>query len=372
MWRIPIASTRLFAKRLVDEKWFDDFDSAFAAAKNLDAQDIAANYEAAMSSLNECLRDTMRHSGVTCFSSKRNDQRLWATYGQNHSGAVIEFTTDRQVSRFSSHLSPVAYTDTKLPLCPSEFFTNSLEIDQWLLSVCFCIKHLDWRDEHEWRLLLLANREQSQRDRTVPFERAAITRVFLGPRISPEGESRIRAAATSHAEEVPVFKRRIDEELAYEEYVGFEIIHSIEQLKYWMRFDRLPDRATNNALPKPTRKAINAVEYEADEEEAVSASSEAILKPPSAAKERKLYEEQRQAIVDAENLKKEVNATIRAKQFELQMKLRLRLRSTRGTISTSSWAQTTFRLVTANRGSSRREGGQLIKCWAIPMRTLSQ
>jgi Protein of unknown function (DUF2971) len=86
-------------------------------------------------------------------SAHANDQRMWGTYGDNHAGAVIHFSTDRDRSRFASHLSPVLYADTKLPFCPSHLVTERMEIDQFLLSVLFCVKHMDWRDEHEWRLL---------------------------------------------------------------------------------------------------------------------------------------------------------------------------------------------------------------------------
>jgi len=82
-------------------------------------------------------------------------------------------------------------------------------------------------------------------------------------------------------------------------------------------------------------EAIAAVEYEADEEETVSASSlrkylKSLIddlketKTSSAVKERKLCEEQHKAIVDAEDLKKKINATIRTKQFELDIKLSLK------------------------------------------------
>jgi len=82
-------------------------------------------------------------------------------------------------------------------------------------------------------------------------------------------------------------------------------------------------------------EAIETVDYEADEDETVSSASlQKYLKSliddlkgnetPSAVKERQLYEEQRQAIVDAENCKKEINVADKAKQFELQMKLSLK------------------------------------------------
>jgi hypothetical protein len=71
----------------------------------------------------------------------------------------------------------------------------------------------------------------------VKFEREAVARVILGPRISAEDERTIRDAAATHSPEVPVLKRRIHPELAYEELVGFEEIHNFEQFRYW--FDRL-------------------------------------------------------------------------------------------------------------------------------------
>lgn len=84
---------------------------------------------------------------------------------------------------------------------------------------------------------MLADSEQSTQARIIPFERSAITRVFLGPRITRENEDLIRAQAARHSPEIPVFKREINDAEAKEEYVGVEQIHSFEQLKYWIDRD---------------------------------------------------------------------------------------------------------------------------------------
>ena len=105
---------RLHAKRLMAEGWFSDFDQAVAAAKVVDPEDVNNTYSSATSYLIGS-GAAKAHSGVTCFSSLPNNQRMWGTYGNNHSGAVIHFSTDKRLSRFASHLSPVMYTDTKLP-----------------------------------------------------------------------------------------------------------------------------------------------------------------------------------------------------------------------------------------------------------------
>jgi hypothetical protein len=226
---------RICAKRLMAEGWFTTFEEALVAARVLDPEEVAQTYNSLMPTLNAFLGEAKAHSGVTCFSSQPNNQRMWGTYGDNHAGALIHFSTDKTLSRFASHLSPVMYTDTKLPFCPSHLISETMEIDQFILAFLFCVKHMDWRDEHEWRLLLLANDEQSVDNRIVGFERDALVRVVLGPRIAKDDEVKIRDAAASHSPPIPVLKRHIDPELAYEELVGFEVIRTFEQFMYWMQ-----------------------------------------------------------------------------------------------------------------------------------------
>jgi Protein of unknown function (DUF2971) len=228
---------RVTAKGLVADGSVSSFAEGFEMAKMLDPQDVRPSYEFVMRQVNEELARAKAHSGLTCFSSHANNQRMWGTYGDNHAGALIHFSTDKAHSRFASHLSPVIYTATKLPFCPSHLVTGQMQVDQLVMAAAFCVKSIDWRDEHEWRLLLLADTEQPTEARIVKFEREAVARVILGPRISAEDERTIRDAAATHSPEVPVLKRRIHPELAYEELVGFEEIHNFEQFKYW--FDRL-------------------------------------------------------------------------------------------------------------------------------------
>jgi len=230
----PDSKYRAFAKQLVHERWFDSVDEAIEGIKSCDLESQAADaYASFIQQLNATLSRVMQHSGVTCFSQYRNNQRMWGTYGANHTGAVIEFSTSPDSSRFASHLMPVLYFEKRFELCPSEFLTNALTLDQWLCGALCCIKHWHWRDEGEWRLLLLADSEQTTEARMIPFERSAITRVFLGPRITEEDEASIRELAARHTPAIPVFKRKVDDEEAKEEPVGFEQIHSFEQLKYW-------------------------------------------------------------------------------------------------------------------------------------------
>lgn len=225
---------RVYAKQLVKERIFESVEEAVLGIRSCGLENQAAEaYSYFIEQLGATLALVMRHSGVACFSRHRNNQRMWGTYGANHSGAVIEFSTSTDKSTFASHLMPVMYLEKSLELCPSEFLTDSLTLDRWLCGALCCIKHWHWRDEGEWRLLLLTDCEQDAKARTVPFERSAITRLFLGPRITIEDESCIRNIAARHSPEIPVFKRMVEDDEAKEEPSGVEQIHSFEQLKYW-------------------------------------------------------------------------------------------------------------------------------------------
>lgn len=229
---------RVYAKRLVAEGMFDNFDEAFEIADDLESEGVDDTWNDVLPQIHAALHNAMQHSGVTCFTSSRNDQRMWGTYGDNHQGAVLEFSANPANSLFAKHLMPVLYVDTKPPVCPSELLTDKMSIDQWFLGAMFCMKHYHWRDEREWRLLLLADTPQPPKARLSPFERQALTRIFLGPRIDSKAEREIRDAASAGKRPVPVFKRKISDEDAAEENVGFEVIHSFEQMKYWAKRGR--------------------------------------------------------------------------------------------------------------------------------------
>ncbi|MER9255367.1 DUF2971 domain-containing protein [Mesorhizobium sp. M0598] len=224
---------RVFAKTLVAEGWYATFDEALAASKELDAIDTDARYQAFLEALHRSLDRIMAHSGVTCFSSERNNQRMWGTYGDNHSGAVIEFSTSPLDSRLGGHFGPVIYTTSKLDLCPSAFLLEDMRLNEQLMSSMLYVKHADWQDEKEWRLILFADEEQSKQERIASFERSGITRIFIGPRISQEDEATLRIAAEAHSPEIPIFRRVIDPLLAKEELSGYEQIEDFGQLAYW-------------------------------------------------------------------------------------------------------------------------------------------
>jgi len=232
---------KILAKNMVMDGIFDKTDKALEFLKKLEQsnslpENYESNYRYTLDALYKNLDNVGRHTGVTCFSEYRNDQRMWATYGNNHTGAVIEFHTDNSASRLAKHLMPTIYLEENPQLCPSELIKEDGTFNWYVGGFLCCFKTNHWRDEGEWRLLLMTNTEQTKEERIVAFERSFVSRVFLGPRISEGDEREIREICNTYSPVIPVFKRKIDELEAREEYEGFEIIHSFEQMKYW--FDK--------------------------------------------------------------------------------------------------------------------------------------
>jgi hypothetical protein len=229
--------------------WQEDEDTkyrifAVELARRLNPKDVDDEYGTWLSDNTPILNEIMAHSGVTCFSSLANNQRMWGTYGANHTGAVVELHTDGQKWPMASYLRSAIYTEHRLPVCPSRLIkiddkTRAPGLDDEVLRMLLCAKHMDWRDEKEWRLIMLASTAGAAADRLVPLPRSAIARVFLGPRISAEDEAVITNAARNHEPAIPVFKRAPGRHEQREYYQGAEIITDYAQLQYWeMRHSR--------------------------------------------------------------------------------------------------------------------------------------
>lgn len=225
---------KLHAKNLIFHGAFDKMDEAIDFIKEYHQKDqIEETSKFIIDGLNRQIKNISEHSGVTCFSELKNNQRMWGTYGDNHTGVVIEFKTISDSSKIADHFMPVFYIQSKLSICPSEFLREDMTIDSWICSALCCFKHYDWNEEKEWRLILLADSEQQTSDRLIQFERNAISRIFLGPKISIEDENEVRHIANIIVPNIPVLKRKVDEFEAQEHLEGMEVIHSFDQLKYW-------------------------------------------------------------------------------------------------------------------------------------------
>jgi hypothetical protein len=229
----PDGKIKALAKGLIQAGIEKDIGSAIEVARQLPVSEAESAYNNIVSLVSRVGDDVMRHSGVTCFTAERNNQRMWATYGDNHAGAVIEFSTMPESCPFRDNLAKVIYTSTKIPWGPEDLLDECCRPDLSRLHFLMQFKHADWRDENEWRILFICDSEMTSDERYVRFPASAVTRVFIGPRVSSDNEVSIRKAAAMHSDQIAVFKREIHESLAVEAPTGFEQIRNAEQIKYW-------------------------------------------------------------------------------------------------------------------------------------------
>jgi hypothetical protein len=142
---------RVFAKRMLLHGIEDDFERALKLARECELETVSNDYDEWLADNTPSFNRIMEHSGVTCFSSLVNNQRMWGTYGMNHTGAVVEFHTDVNRWAMAADLRCAIYTDRRLPICPSRLIKITKDrrpaLDFDVLRMLLCTKHKDWSDE---------------------------------------------------------------------------------------------------------------------------------------------------------------------------------------------------------------------------------
>jgi|SRR5579871_278404 len=208
-------------------------DEANARVEKMPEDELRKNYEYFETKLRELNSDARLHSGVTCFSARFMDQRMWSQYGDNHAGVIIQFSNADDASKVHTHALPVRYSnDTGDEILARLMRPNGAIDVEVLASELYLTKTKDWRDEEEWRILMLAVTHQSREDRLFAFPSENVRRVFLGPRISQAHRSKIeeicrQQGAWSVIDVVPVPNE------ARFEYRGVERIKSFADLEFW-------------------------------------------------------------------------------------------------------------------------------------------
>lgn len=209
---------------------------ALEETKTVREADIKSFYEQWKSQvLPPILRKIREHSGVTCFSAKDNHQRMWATYADNHQGVCLEFAVGRDGCPFEGRLLPVIYSSCKTGLTFCDLMNKDGSLNREVLIFLSMIKHQDWRDENEWRVLFLNSDEGDADSRKLALSPGTISRVFLGPRISDSDETKISDIVNKGSPNIPVIKCTVDSLYGKLGYEGFEVSSFAEGVFYWLK-----------------------------------------------------------------------------------------------------------------------------------------
>lgn len=199
-------------------KGLDDED-ARNLVSNSDKSELKDNFEYFYNGLRKLNEDMMLHSGTTCFSERFMDQRMWATYGDNHGGVCIQFSKACGESSVHNRVLPVEYSDEKMEILP-EILERDGSLDTERLGRLFFLRKTpEWRDEGEWRILMLANEEQTTAERLIRFDPRDIRRVFVGPRVSDDDLDTIRSVVRGFGHDWTIIQVKPD---SVKSFIGFE------------------------------------------------------------------------------------------------------------------------------------------------------
>ena len=127
--------------------------------------------------------------GVTSFSTKRNDVRMWSHYADDCRGVAIGFNVDRWVThlRATSIIRQVRYVD-ELPMVMGPRVVNQENVYAFMTS-----KGAAWEYEQEWRLITELSKTHQSRKHiaviTVPQE--SVSSILISDRTPQDTVNRI-------------------------------------------------------------------------------------------------------------------------------------------------------------------------------------
>jgi hypothetical protein len=203
--------------------------------KSISEESIRKNFDFMVDNIRQLNESLREHSGITCFSEIRDDQRMWGTYGDNHGGVCIEFWSQGNKSVIHDRAFPVIYSNERVDDRLSELFNDDCSLNvNALLYYCYLRKTLDWRDEREWRVLILANEEQTTESRKLFFASSNIRRIFLGPRISGADRDNIHEISRAKNADWGIYDLLPKSDEGAIAFEGFEVVKSFEDIKYWL------------------------------------------------------------------------------------------------------------------------------------------
>lgn len=173
-------------------------------------------------------------SGLTCFSVRPDDQRMWGTYGVNHSGACIEFSDRTGKSEIHRRAQPVLYRNGSLAEKLQEMIQEDLTLDLHRLALwCYFVKSEDWREEREWRVFMLSTSLISKDDRFLEFDAQDVRRVFCGSRMAQSDREQLQRIRSDQGNRWAIIDLKPDIHRGVSEFHGVDVLEGQKDFEYW-------------------------------------------------------------------------------------------------------------------------------------------
>lgn len=146
---------------------------------------------------------------VFCVSEERDNLLMWAHYGRDHTGAVLEFWSLPEEDNPLSVARPVQYVNEPLSFFSKEEFINDiLAVKKLDFSGLFrryaYAKSAHWQYEREWRVLYPLSASGSHDD--VPIRANEFTALYLGCRSKSAFKAEVLATLREGYPNVQVYQ----------------------------------------------------------------------------------------------------------------------------------------------------------------------
>jgi len=144
------------------------------------------------------MRAVLAELKLLCFSEVYDNLLMWAHYGENHTGAVLEFSCIEKFDSAWGAAKPVRYRENMPTLVDEHKLVKLLSGEGTiatpeLFEEAVFVKAEDWQHEKEWRLV--GGWEKEQATEYIPFEPEEMTAVYLGCRVSDADRAAIKKIA---------------------------------------------------------------------------------------------------------------------------------------------------------------------------------
>lgn len=140
----------------------------------------------------------MNAMGIASMSEVYDHEPMWAHYADQFAGMCVQYNLARLIKGLDRDIAITRMMYSELE--PVLLKDNSTSIDR--ARLCLSSKTVRWASEREWRLFKV-----DQGSAGYGSEKA-VTKIFLGSRVTPEDEALVLAAGEAIG--VPVAKMEID------------------------------------------------------------------------------------------------------------------------------------------------------------------
>jgi hypothetical protein len=128
---------------------------------------------------------------ILCFSEKPDIVPMWANYGGNHSGVVIEFIPQKHTNSPWIVAEKVTYDDEPMLIAtPEEWAMSALGIEPLEYTIIFqrygCVKTTDWAYQKEWRVFSFKRRNEKELFSDYKFAPTDLRAIYFGYRVDNE------------------------------------------------------------------------------------------------------------------------------------------------------------------------------------------